>query len=64
MLYEEKKMMLSDQTSSGDKKNKTGFFFMYKEKPKKKVRLEGIKQVPVMHKEKTINVTPASSLLF
>lgn len=56
--------MLSDQMSGGDKKNQTGFFFMFKEKPKKKVRLEGIKQVSVIHQEKAINVTPASSLLF
>ena len=54
-------------TSSGIKKDgnsNSNFFMVYKKAPKKKVMLEGIKQVKHMYKNQEIEITPASTLLF
>lgn len=55
--------MLSNKIHD-DNKGKGGLFYTYKEKPKKKIKLEGIKQIEMQHNNKTIKITPASSLLF
>lgn len=56
--------MISNQAKESSENKNLSFFLNIPKKPKKKVILEGVKSVTLTQGDKTVRVTPASSLLF